>query len=104
MKVLSNLVTSHYKIILIAWLLIFAVLAVFAIRLPSLLEGDGFSTDGEHAAVMEELSDTFDLPAETLFLVFNQTSDETIKQTLAKIERIKYSRIYTIPFRRRNTL
>ncbi|PZX03914.1 RND superfamily putative drug exporter [Psychrobacillus insolitus] len=89
MKVLSNLVTSHYKIILIAWLLIFAVLAVFAIRLPSLLEGDGFSTDGEHAAVMEELSDTFDLPAETLFLVFNQTSDETIKQTLAKIKRIK---------------
>ena len=88
MKVLSNLVTSHYKIILIAWLLIFAVLAVFAIRLPSLLEGDGFSTDGEHAAVMEELSDTFDLPAETLFLVFNQTSDETIKQTLSKIERI----------------
>ena len=89
MKVLSNLVTSHYKIILIAWLLIFAVLAVFAIRLPSLLEGDGFSTDGEHAAVMEELSDTFDLPAETLFLVFNQTSDETIKQTLSKIKRIK---------------
>ena len=88
MKVLSNLVTSHYKIILIAWLLIFAILAVFAIRLPSLLEGDGFSTDGEHAAVMEELSDTFDLPAETLFLVFNQTSDETIKQTIAEIERI----------------
>lgn len=88
MKVLSNLVTSHYKIILIAWLLLFAILAVFAIRLPSLLEGDGFSTDGEHAAVMEELSDTFDLPAETLFLVFNQTSDETIKQTLSKIERI----------------
>ena len=89
MKVLSNLVTSHYKIILIAWLLIIAVLAVFAIRLPGLLEGDGFSTDGEHAAVMEELSDTFDLPAETLFLVFNQASDETIKQTLAEIERIK---------------
>jgi RND superfamily putative drug exporter len=89
MKFLSNLVTNHYKIILIAWLLIFAILAVFAIRLPSLLEGDGFSTDGEHAAVMEELSDTFNLPAETLFLVFNQTSDETIKQTIAEIERIK---------------
>ena len=38
--------------------------------------------------VMEELTNTFDFPAETLFVVFDQTSDETIKETFSKIERI----------------
>lgn len=56
MKGLSKIVTRHYKVILGIWLLLFAALAVLAIRLPGLLEGDGFSTDGEHAEVMEELT------------------------------------------------
>ena len=67
---LSKIVTRHYKVILGIWLLLFAVLAVLAIRLPGLLEGDGFSTDGEHAEVMEELTKTFDFPAESLICRF----------------------------------
>ncbi|MEK4487532.1 MMPL family transporter [Psychrobacillus sp. FSL H8-0484] len=78
----------YYKAILLAWLILFIVLAVFAIRLPSLLEGDGFKVDGEHQQVMAELTDTFDLPAETLFVVFDQTTDDTIEKTLANIERL----------------
>ncbi|WP_445678107.1 MMPL family transporter [Psychrobacillus sp. FSL H8-0484] len=88
MKVLSNIVMRYYKAILLAWLILFIVLAVFAIRLPSLLEGDGFKVDGEHQQVMAELTDTFDLPAETLFVVFDQTTDDTIEKTLANIERL----------------
>lgn len=89
MKGLSKIVTRHYKVILGIWLLLFAALAVLAIRLPGLLEGDGFSTDGEHAEVMEELTKTFDFPAESLFVVFDQTSDDTIKETLQKIEKLE---------------
>lgn len=89
MKGLSKIVTRHYKVILGIWLLLFAALAVLAIRLPGLLEGDGFSTDGEHAEVMEELTKTFDFPAESLFVVFDQTSDETIKETLQEIEKLE---------------
>ncbi|WP_342599329.1 MMPL family transporter [Psychrobacillus sp. FSL H8-0483] len=88
MKFLSNIVLRYYKAILLAWLILFIVLAVFAIRLPSLLEGDGFKVDGEHQQVMAELTDTFDLPAETLFVVFDQTTDDTIEKTLANIERL----------------
>ncbi|MEK3979893.1 MMPL family transporter [Psychrobacillus sp. FSL K6-2836] len=85
---LSNIVTRHYKAILGIWLLIFVILAVLAIRLPGLLEGDGFSTDGEHAEVMEELTKTFDFPAESLFVVFDQTSNSTIEDTLNEIEQL----------------
>ncbi|QUG43286.1 MMPL family transporter [Psychrobacillus sp. INOP01] len=85
---LSKIVTRHYKVILGIWLLLFAALAVLAIRLPGLLEGDGFSTDGEHAEVMEELTKTFDFPAESLFVVFDQTSNSTIKDTLNEIEQL----------------
>lgn len=89
MKGLSKIVTRHYKVILGIWLLLFAALAVLAIRLPGLLEGDGFSTDGEHAEVMEELTKTFDFPAESLFVVFDQTSDDTIKETLQEIDKLE---------------
>ncbi|GGA39308.1 MMPL family transporter [Psychrobacillus lasiicapitis] len=86
MQWLSNIVTRYYKSVLSLWLVLFIALAVLAIRLPSLLEGDGFSTDGEHQRVMEELTDTFDLPAETLFIVFDQVSNETIQQTISEME------------------
>ncbi|MEK4085875.1 MMPL family transporter [Psychrobacillus sp. FSL K6-1415] len=86
---LSKIVTRHYKLILGIWLLLFAVLAVLAIRLPGLLEGDGFSTDGEHAEVMDELTKTFDFPAESLFVVFDQTSNSTIEHTLKEIEQLE---------------
>ena len=89
MKGLSNIVTRHYKMVLSIWAILFIVLAVLAIRLPGLLEGDGFSTDGDHAEVMEELTNTFDFPAESLFVVFDQTSDSTIEETLQKIEQLK---------------
>nr|WP_205961732.1 MMPL family transporter [Psychrobacillus vulpis] len=68
--------------------MLFIVLAIFAVRLPSLLEGDGFKTDGEHQQVMEELTSTFNLPAETLFVVFDNRTDDTIKRTLDDIEQL----------------
>ena len=86
MRFLSNIIMRYYKAILIAWLILFIGLGFLAIRLPGLLEGDGFNTDGEHQKVMEELTETFDLPAETLFVVFDNTSDATIEKTLANIE------------------
>ncbi|MFJ5770623.1 MMPL family transporter [Psychrobacillus sp. NPDC093180] len=86
MQWLSNIVTRYYKFVLSLWLVLFIALAVLAIRLPGLLEGDGFSTEGEHQLVMEELTNTFDLPAETLFIVFDQVSNETIEQTISKME------------------
>lgn len=89
MKFLANLVTRHYKVTLGVWIILFVALAFFALRLPSLLEGDGFKMDGEHQQVMDELTETFDLPAETLFVVFEKTSDQTIQEALDDIENLK---------------
>ena len=88
MRVLSNLVVRYYKALLLVWLILVIGLGIFASRLPGILEGDGFSTNGEHQQVMDELTDTFDLPAETMFVVFDHTSKDTIDKTLVNIEHL----------------
>lgn len=97
MQLLSNIVTRYYKVILISWSVLFIALAILAIRLPGLLEGDGFSTDGEHQQVMDELTNTFNLPAETLFIVFDNTTDETIRNTLSEIENLQIAETIQSP-------
>ena len=64
-------------------------MAVFAIKLPSMLEGDGFKMNGEHADVMDIVSDTFDMPAETMLLVFDKVSDDKIASTIEKVDKLK---------------
>lgn len=64
-------------------------MALFAIRLPSMLEGDGFRMDGDHSTVMDTVSKTFDMPAETMFLVFDDVSDAKITETLENVEKLK---------------
>ncbi|BAQ09036.1 membrane protein [Bacillus sp. OxB-1] len=88
MRALARFVTKGYKAIIVAWLALFLVMAVFAIRLPSMLEGDGFRMDGEHADVMDIVSDSFGMPAETMFLVFDQTSSEQIQAALDAVEEL----------------
>ena len=85
LRTLARFVTSAHKYIIFTWIAIFIVLAIFAIRLPSMLEGDGFRMDGEHSAVMDIVSDSFDMPAETMFLVFDNVEDKTIETTLDKV-------------------
>lgn len=89
MRALARFVTTSYKAIIIGWIALFIVMAIFAIRLPSLLAGDGFRMDAEHEQVMKIASEKFDLPAETMFVVFDKVNDETISSTLAKIAELE---------------
>jgi len=89
LRTLAKFVTNAHKYIIYTWVAIFIILAVFAIRLPGLLEGDGFRMDGEHSNVMDIVSDTFEMPAETMFVVFDDVEDKTIEKTLANIEKLK---------------
>lgn len=86
MRTLAKFVTRGYKYIIFTWIVLAVVMAFFAIRLPSMLQGDGFRMDGEHTEVMDITANTFDMPVETMFLVFDQVSDKKIKETLNKIE------------------
>lgn len=88
MRILARFVTKTYKYIILAWVIFAVVMAFFAVRLPSMLQGDGFRMNGEHSEVMDLASDTFDMPVETMFLVFNKVSDEKIKETIEEIEKL----------------
>lgn len=88
MRTLARFVTTYYKAIIITWAALFVAMSVLAIRLPGLLEGDGFRMDAEHEKVMKIASETFDLPAETMFVVFENVNDEKILSTLDKVEEL----------------
>lgn len=89
MRTLARFITKVPKSIIVSWIAIFIVMALFAIRLPSMLEGDGFRMDGDHSTVMDTVSKTFDMPAETMFLVFDDVSDAKITETLENVEKLK---------------
>ncbi|MCG3086845.1 MMPL family transporter [Sporosarcina cyprini] len=88
MRLLSRLVTSAHKYIVALWILFVIIMAIFAIRLPGLLAGDGFRMDAEHEQVMKMASETFELPAETMFVVFDHVPDDAIESTLSRINKL----------------
>ncbi len=86
MKALAAFVTRFYKSIIAFWVLLLIASVYFAIQLPDKLQGDGFRTDGEHEQVMEVLTEKFDIPKDTILMVFDGSSDEIIKDSLIAVE------------------
>lgn len=98
MRTLANVVSKSYKYIIWTWVVIFIAMAVFAIRLPSMLQGDGFKMDGEHAAVMDIVSEKFDIPAESMLLVFDHKKDDKITSTIDQVDKLKLASEIVSPF------
>lgn len=86
LRMFANLVIRFPKWIIALWIVIAAVMAFQAIKLPGVLEGDGFRMDGEYEQVAERLTKEFGLPAETMFLVFEDMTDEEIKTAVSDVE------------------
>lgn len=86
MKPFSTFVTKYAKIILSLWLILFVIMALFAIQLPAKLEGDGFFTKEDYHHVTSQLADNFNIPEETIFVLFKNKSTEEIDQTLKKLD------------------
>ncbi|MGN4123876.1 MMPL family transporter [Lysinibacillus sphaericus] len=89
MKAYSNFITAHAKIIVAVWFVLFIAMVVFAIQLPGKLQGDGFFVEADHSYVTNELAKTFDLPADTVLVLFDPAEDKKIQETLHKLEDIK---------------
>ncbi len=53
--------------------------------------------DGEHAAVMDIVSDTFDMPAETMFLVFDNVQMIKSNQHFTNIEKLNVTSAIASP-------
>ncbi|MBD7907453.1 MMPL family transporter [Sporosarcina gallistercoris] len=88
MKAFSGFVITRYKWLITFWLILLIGLAVFAIRLPGLLEGDGFRMDGEQEEVSNMLTQDFHQPDETMFLVFEGKTDAEISDALTAIKKL----------------
>ncbi|KOS66954.1 membrane protein [Lysinibacillus contaminans] len=88
MKAFSAFVTAHAKAIVAIWVIVFIAMTVFAIQLPSKLQGDGFFVEGDHTYVTNELSETFDLPAETILVVFDPAETTKIQNTLETLKTV----------------
>lgn len=82
---LARLITKAYKWIIIGWIIVAVIMGFFAVRLPAILEGDGFNMDAEHAVVMEKATERFGIAAETMFVVFDDVDDERIEASMAEI-------------------
>lgn len=89
MKTFSAFITAHAKAIVAIWFVIFIAMAMFAMQLPSKLQGDGFFVEGDHTYVTNELAETFDLPSDTILVVFDPAEDKKIQDTLKKLEKVK---------------
>lgn len=97
MKHFAAFVTKFSKPIVAIWFVIFALFAFFALQLPSKLQGDGFFVDGDHTYVTNELSETFDLPAKTIFILFKDKSDAEITAVMEKLEEMDAVHAMTSP-------
>ncbi|WP_181350258.1 MMPL family transporter [Thalassobacillus sp. CUG 92003] len=85
MKKMGQMIVKFHKLFLFTWLVAAVLLGYFAIQLPSLLEGDGFRTDGEFEQVDQTLVEQFNFPESSILVLFEQesgTSDETFETTV----------------------
>lgn len=89
MKTFSAFITAHAKAIVVIWLIIFLAMAYFALQLPGKLQGDGFFVEADHTYVTNELAEKFDLPSNTILVVFDPADDQKIEDTLKKLDSIK---------------
>lgn len=89
MKTFSAFITAHAKAIVVIWLIIFLAMAYFALQLPGKLQGDGFFVEADHTYVTNELAEKFDLPSNTILIVFDPAEDQKIEDTLKKLDSIK---------------
>lgn len=80
MQTLSRFITTHVKLIITVWIIIFITFAFLAIQLPQKLEGDGFTVDGDHNRVLNELSETFDLPEKSIIVLFEDKTNTKIEK------------------------
>lgn len=97
MKQFAAFITKFAKPIVVLWCALLLVLAFFAFQLPSKLQGDGFFYDGDHAYVTNELSETFNLPEKTIFVLFEDKTDKEISSALESLETIEEIQTITSP-------
>jgi len=79
--------TYHFrKLIIVLWVLGVVVLGTCASKLPNILVGDGFETDGTYAKVQDILKEDFKSPNSTLILLFEKKQNVNEEEFKSFIE------------------
>ncbi|MFE8703083.1 MMPL family transporter [Cytobacillus sp. FJAT-54145] len=72
MSTLGKFVFHYRKSVLLIWVLVIVAFSFYAIKLPSVLSGNGFNYDGEYQQTKAILENEFGQSASTIILVFEK--------------------------------
>lgn len=89
MQSFSHFIIKFAKPIVFIWSILFIILVFFAIQLPTKLEGDGFTFNGDHTNIKDDLSLTFQLPANNIYIVFENKTEQEVQSILHDLQSIK---------------
>lgn len=102
---LGKMIYLKRKWVLLIWLLIILGFGFFALRLPSVLSGNGFEYNGEYNQTKKSLEKDFGQPKSTIILLFQKdrstASDEWknyIQETFTALKHFKGAKTVTTPF------
>ncbi|WP_257009232.1 MMPL family transporter [Bacillus sp. 7884-1] len=104
---LGGLIYRHRKTVLAFWLLIIIISVVFAIKLPSVLSGNGFEYKGEYNETRMLLEKEYGQAKSSIILVFERKSsvndrdwNQYIKETFEDLKNFDGTKSITSPFDR----
>jgi putative drug exporter of the RND superfamily len=111
MQKFGGFIYRHRKLVLMLWILLIISFGFFALKLPSVLSGNGFEFKGEYNETRKILEKDFGQAKSTIILVFQRkgtVSDEEwnkfIKDTFVNLKDFDGAQKTTTPFEREGML
>ncbi len=74
MRTFSNLFYRYRKMIVAVWFFLIIILSMFAVKLPSVLGGNGFEMEGSFKTTQKLLVDEFDMSQSQMIALFKRDS------------------------------
>ncbi|WHY01918.1 MMPL family transporter [Neobacillus sp. DY30] len=107
METLGSIIYRYRKWVLALWILIIGISGVFAIKLPSVLSGNGFEYKGEYNETRKLLEKDFGHAKSSIILVFQRESsvsddnwNQFIKETFENLKKFDGAKSITTPYDR----
>lgn len=75
MDTLGRLMSRYKKTVIVIWIAIVAVFGFFALKLPSVLSGNGFDFAGEYEQTRQILDDDFEQPKSVIIVLFEKNKN-----------------------------
>ncbi|MFS0779123.1 MMPL family transporter [Neobacillus sp. 3P2-tot-E-2] len=107
MEKLGGIIYRYRKWVLALWILIIGISGVFALKLPSVLSGNGFEYKGEYNETRKLLEKDFGQAKSSIILVFQRESsvndndwNQYIKTTFKDLKKFDCAKSITTPYDR----